>query len=131
MKLADGWLRDAATREQTVKPLLEWTLKQQELAATPIAEITAASLPYAQDATVQAFMYEISENLKSEEVRKAATDALVEYLTGKQRAAASSSAAAAGAGAGAETSAAAAAAAAMGATTSRVSEATEPPPPPR
>ena len=93
VKITNDWLRDAATREQTVKPLLDWTLKQQELAATPIAEITAASLPWAKDATVEAFRYEISENLKSEEVRKAATGALVEYLTGKQRAAASSTAA--------------------------------------
>ena len=28
-------------------------------------------------------MFEISENLKSDEVRKAATDALVTYLTGR------------------------------------------------
>ena len=36
-----------------------------------------------EDKTVEGILFEISENLKSDEVRKAATDALVTYLTGR------------------------------------------------
>jgi hypothetical protein len=44
--LADWWLRDKESRETTVKPLLDWSLKLEEEVIKPVALMSAKSIPY-------------------------------------------------------------------------------------